>query len=168
MHNSRIVPLHFIDRLGELNWTEIELGHSEGWLNSQSVIDIAIRRVVHGSNNINEIELAGLLTNEQVYVAEILSKLTASEVNNSSLAPRMAWFRILMAWLYENKNTIGDPFGVIEQMYADFGYPVEIRHLVRYNETTRALGSKIAARQQMEDDWAEYVRGISLGPKLGS
>jgi len=166
MHNLRIVPLRFIDRLGELNWIEIELGLREGWLSSQSVIDIAIRRVVHGGNDPNEIELAGLLTNEQVYVTEILSKLTLSEINNSSLVPRITWFRILMAWLYENKNAIEDPLSVIEQMYADFGYPIEIRHLVRYNETPRAFDSRITAQKQVEDDWAEYVRNISLRARV--
>ena len=59
----------------------------------------------------------------------------------------MTWLRLLLAWIYENRSVLADPFDLVERLYADFSYPEEIRHLVRYSETTRSIESKADARK---------------------
>ncbi|XDD51448.1 DUF2247 family protein [Leptospira sp. WS92.C1] len=159
---ERHIPLKFIDRLGKLSWPEVLFGMREGWLSPQSAIDIAVRKLESGSRNPDELKLAGLLKEEITAVHEIVTKLTDAEVDTSSGRSKVTWLRLLMAWLYENRSAIADPFRVIEELYADFEYLAEIRHLVRYNESTRGFENNELAQKQMEDDWAEYVRNISL------
>jgi hypothetical protein len=166
MQGLRTIPLDFIDRFGELIWPEIYLGVKEGWLSPQSAVDIAIRSLEVGSNVPDEIELAGLGMDEIADVNEIVLRLAGSEAKCNAIETKMTWLRLLLAWVYENRNVVQDPLCVIECLYADFGYPSEIRHLVRYNPSTRAFDSKAAALKQIDDDWAEYVRGISLGTRM--
>ncbi len=68
----------------------------------------------------------------------------------------MTWLRILVAWIFENKEDFPDPFDVIEQIYADFGYPEEIRHLVRYNAPDDGDSVEEYGMPRMMRLWKEY------------
>lgn len=166
MNELRKIPLDFIDRFGVLTWSEIYWGIDEGWLTSQSAIDIAVRRLEQGSNDSDEIELAWLSESEAVSVREVVSRLAEAQTDLDPADVKLTWLRLLMAWTFENRTLLGDPFGEIEQLYARFGYPVEIRHLVRYMPSDRAYESKAAAQEAMEHDWAAYIRGISLREQI--
>lgn len=41
--------------------------------------------------------------------------------------------RIILSWIFENKDNIQDPLMLVEKIYADFDYPEEIYDLIRYN-----------------------------------
>jgi hypothetical protein len=155
------MPLEFIDRIGPLSWPAVQFGLREGWLRPGSAIDLAVRKVVLGSDISDEVELAGLLPGDFTSVPDLVARL-ARDQPASAPAAKSVWLRLLIAWLYENRTDVADPFDVIEEIYVTFGYPEEIRHLIRHNSTSRPLESKEHALSLMLDDWAEYVRNVTI------
>ncbi len=129
------IPLSFIlDRL-RLCWQETLYGINQGWLERRDPIELAIHKVTaEKSDDEDEIELAGLLRGEESRVVEILQRLACKEPTIDEQSLQLKWMRLILAWLFETKDQFDDPLGIIEGIYADFGYPSEIRALIRYND----------------------------------
>ena len=81
-----------------------------------------------------EIELAGLLRSELYRVPELVGLLTADQ--ESGDVAKSKWLYLVLAWLYEQRDSVDDPLGIVEQIYADFGHPEEMSSFVRYMPPT--------------------------------
>ena len=64
------------------------------------------------------------------------------------------WLYLALAWLLERATSTADPLGIVEMLYADFGYPEEIKGLVRWMpaEPGQELGVPAIERR-----WRTYV-----------
>jgi hypothetical protein len=63
-----------------------------------------------------------------------------------------------------------DPFDLIEELYADFGYPDEIHHLIRFNVPYPDSGAhdKEKSMLRLTELWREYC-DLHMGlPKSGT
>ncbi len=67
--------------------------------------------------------------------------------------------RILLAWAYHRRASFSGPLGVDEQIYADFGDPSELRHLVRYNPPDESAAPFELGEDALLRKWAAYVNG---------
>lgn len=133
-----------------LSWREVEFGLQEGWLTGDAVINIAIDHVTAGDESADVLALAALLPNEHYDVPVILCRLSARDANFS----KGKWLYLLLAWIYENRDTINDPLAVVEEVYADFDYPEEIEGFVRYMPPRDA--SRVGISVLMEN-WRRYL-----------
>ena len=43
-----------------------------------------------------------------------------------------SWLYAILTWVYEHRDKLPDPLGIVEELYADFDYPPEISSFVRY------------------------------------
>ena len=72
--------------------------------------------------------------------------------------------RLLLAWIYRNRDQLEDPLGLVEGLYADFGYPDEIRNLIRYNppsDGSQPWDMKPEERtQHFFNRWRSYLETI--------
>ena len=157
MSNYREIPLEFIRERHGLTWREVEVGIREQWLRRCDAVVIAIARVEGGNEDPDLLALAGVLKEDEGDVADLVSALVTRILGNSEQDARLSWMRILLAWVYEKRSGFSDPLGIVEQIYADFGYPDEIRHLVRYNPPDDS--SPEGGEDSLLRKWAEYVNG---------
>lgn len=157
MSNDRAIPLEFIRERHGLTWREVEVGIREQWLRRGDAVAIAMARVERGDEDLDLLALAGVLKEDEGDVADLVSALVTRIPGNSEQDARLSWMRILLAWAYEKRSGFSDPLGIVEQIYADFGYPDEIRHLVRYNPPDDS--SPEGGQDSLLRKWGEYVNG---------
>jgi len=147
----------FLHSFRRLTWWELLIGLREGWLDAGTVSMLAAERLAEGEEDPVVVEVAGL-TGQELSQAQALLETLARRETSSEEAGRLTWMRLLLIWLYRNREGHSDPLAIVEQIYADFGYPDEIRHLVRYNEP--AAGTT-GSTESIHDGWKVYVEGLS-------
>jgi len=157
MSNNREIPLEFIQRRHGLTWREVGVGIREQWLRRGDAVAIAMDQVERGDEGPDLLALAGVLKEDEGEVVELVSVLVSRIPGNSEQDARLTWMRVLLAWVYEKRSSFSDPLGIVEQIYADFGYPDEIRHLVRYNPPEDS--SSEGGEESLLRRWGEYVNG---------
>lgn len=156
-------PLQFrvLDDLQPLTWSEICYGYSHRLLGWRTVVDLAIKKLEDASSNPLEVELAGVGKDQAGRVGELLSELSATEPKTDECSKKRRWLFITLKWLYENRPKFADPFGEIEEIYADFQYPPEISHFVRFLPATGGYRPEQHTReeniQRLFDLWHEYL-----------
>ncbi|ESP93655.1 DUF2247 family protein [Pseudoalteromonas luteoviolacea] len=164
MSHQRKIPLSFILKRRKLLWIEVELGISEGWITYDDAIELAIRRVQSGSENNDELELAGLFSEEYSEIKDVLKKLVKSESQVPFDEVKLVWLRIILSWLYENLNQFEAPLDIVEGLYEDFGYPDEIRHLIKYNNSNDIRERSDLMSMTFEEKlivlWKEYLQDM--------
>jgi hypothetical protein len=131
-------------------WAALKQGVSEGWISRANVVAHAVHlleRDLQASDDV--VLLAGLTQDELLDVDELLDRLAVGE---EAPADSDYWRRRALRWLYEHRDEVDDPLGVVEEIYAHFGYPEDMASFVRYMPPT---------------SWRR-TRRSSLGPGRGS
>ena len=86
-----------------------------------------------------------------------MSRLADAESTSSDDVPGK-WLYLVLAWLFENRRSVNDPLGRVEEIYSDFDYPREIAPFVRYMPMVGPdLGSREKNEARMYDDWKSYL-----------
>jgi hypothetical protein len=131
------------------------LGLQEGWLGKQDVLDNFAALDIADKTRLPE----GPCSAED-FLASL--KENAFLDSNQVSDARLSWLRILMAWIFENRNELNDPLAHVEQLYADFGYPDEIYDLVRFNVPSGEYRPQDHTTQQNHDRlmkmWEHYCK----------
>ena len=148
------IPLTFIRSRSHLTWREVEFGLQHGWLSDDTAIDLGIDRVTAGDDSPDVVELASVLPREKYKVSQIVRRLAERDPECS----RDKWLFLLLAWLYEHRETVEDPLAVVEQLYADFGYPEEIAGFVRYMP---AQDPSRVGEPYLFDAWQRYLDTVA-------
>jgi hypothetical protein len=72
------------------------------------------------------------------------------------------WLYLTLSWLYETRAEHPDPLGAVEQVYADFDYPDQIRSFVRFMPPVDGRDTRSFNLQQnieaMMDYWRSYLK----------
>lgn len=127
------IPFNFVrDRL-DLTWADVAWGYWKGWLDPDSVVEYAVTQLA-GNDDAGSavVELAGLTRSDLAEVPLLLEKVVGAERSENNRASERKWLYLVLAWVYDCRAELSDPLGVVEQLYADFGYPEELRGFVRY------------------------------------
>lgn len=75
------------------------------------------------------------------------------------------WVYLQLAWLWDHQDESPNALDEIELLYADFGYPTEIEHLVRWMP---ARPGRPVGEPAMMDSWSEYLTdcGARFAPEV--
>ncbi len=157
MNTNPRIPLAFVQPRKKITWREVEVGVQEQWLSPMDAVALAVVEVERGEEHADVIALASVFSKDEVAVPGLISNLVGCNPGNSELEARLTWMRILLAWFYENRSSFADPLGIVEEIYADFGYPDEIRYLVRYNPPAKSVSEDSVGNSAMLRKWAEYL-----------
>ena len=72
---------------------------------------------------------------------------------------RRKWAFLILAWVYEHRDSFEDPLDLVEKLYADLDYPEQVAPFVRYMPTDEPdLGSRGQNEQRLFQKWAEYLQ----------
>ena len=151
------IPLEFVARRARIGWQEIGFGIEHELLEPSAPVAHAASEVARQETPSGTLtDLAESSRSEST--SRLVQLLAASEPRLSEDAIRRKWLFIVLAWLYERRAEIEDPLGVVELVYADFGYPEEIASFVRYMPMVgRDLGSVRANEDRLLNRWKEFV-----------
>jgi len=159
---KRNISINFILDKQKPTWSQVSLGLDEGWLKHSDVIYFAERLVSEGDVREETLEIAST-TDVNSSLAKEITSLVQQESEEEQMV-RLYWLRIILAWVYENRLEFEDPLSIVEGVYADFGYPEEIRNIIRYNEPTD--GYRPQDHGQQENDmrlvelWKRYLESV--------
>lgn len=157
---KRAIPIEYIRPRHDLTWSEIELGLREGWLSSEDVIAFAASAHQEGAAAVENSEIAAISPEEPDRLLNVVGALAAREGSTQD-AIRIAWLRILVAWVYDNRTRFPNPLGILEGLYADFDYPDEIHHLIPFNVPSDGYRPQDHTHEEniarLMSMWGEYV-----------
>lgn len=130
------IPYSFIRGRIFLSWRDVLWGYERQLTGWPDIVSIAEDRLLLGSDNPMEIELAFLGKSETQQVGDLLRVLAKNEPNDAGSASDKKWLFLMLVWLFENRDAVSDPLHEIEGIYADFDYPPEIEGFVSYMPVT--------------------------------
>ena len=115
-----------------LDWADVLWAYTGGFIGWRMPIDIANFRLDRGLlENDLEIELAAVGKDNDFMVRQLLEELARGDCQSEERSMRK-WLFLAVKRAYENRDLMSDPYAVIDEIYADFGYPDEIRHLTTF------------------------------------
>lgn len=163
---SRSVPMkltaNFVISHGLPTGAELGYGLLEDWLDRRDAIDVALAKYrTEAPLSPAEEELALLLSDETQRVDDLLEDLQDSDEPVECRA--RYWLYLALFWVWENRSEYADPLRVVEMLWADFGYPDEIRGLIGFippdeSEVPGVEGIELRWREYLEQVQAEYER----------
>jgi len=163
------VPNSFIYSCGYLGWRDVLWGYRRELVSWEFVVGFAEFCVSNGSACTQEIDMVCLgLTDIQEIEAKLCS-LAESETDILEVGPKEKWLYVGLKWLFEHKYDVADPLGLVELMYEDFDFPVEMECFVRYMPPLDGYNPKEYSDDQNLDriflNWNDYLAkvGCALG-----
>ena len=142
----------FLVENGMLTWSEIAVLLDKGLIKNSACVDIAANQLGTNSDELL-VELACLDPDEPISpLVEKLVKRESQEVDELKV------LKLVLKWIYENREKLDDPLGKLEEVYADFNYPSSISHLVRYMPNDSPdLGSIELNESKMVSELKKFV-----------
>jgi len=155
--------MDFVLRQLPLSWQDIKWGYDHGWLSATGVVDYAIARAGEGyDESSTAVTLAGLSPRELAEVTALLYALAQNEENNDEAESMKKWLCLILTWVYGQRDQLPDPLGVVEELYADFNYPVEMRSFVRYMPTEDGYEPQAHSHEEniarLFKEWESYLQ----------
>ena len=151
------IPAEFIGERASLSWSEARFGIVNELLDPSAAIDLAAEKVAvleHPPAVL--VELAGAEKDEPTQ--GLVDQLADSEPPPPEKEVRNKWLYLVLAWVYEHRDSYPDPLQIVEEVYADFGYPKQISGFVRYMPMEGPdLGSRDANQQRLFERWKKYL-----------
>ena len=112
------------------SWATLRHGLAEGWMSCATVVEIALQVMEDDPQASDDVvTLAGLTRDELDEADALVDRLRAEE---QLPAEPDYWRRRALNWLYDHRDDVIDPLGVVEELYAHFGYPEDMASFVRY------------------------------------
>jgi len=151
------IPLAFIQSRTRLSWRDVKLGLERQLISASVAIDHATSQLVGSTQpRPEEVELAGSSLSDPII--DLVSQLSSQEAPEPQEHNEAKWLYLMLAWTYQNRNSLSDPLGVVEAVYSDFGYPSEIAHFVRYMPMVgENLGSREMNEARLIVYWERYL-----------
>lgn len=154
------IPYSFLKTRVHLDWQDIAFGLRNELITKDAAIEHAIQQVVeYAAPGETLIDLAGSNRNDPVQpLVEELAKL---EPGQDADGPKAKWLFAVLAWLYDNASMVTDPLRAVEEVYADFDYPVELERFVRYMPFVPEQATETPSPETLMNRWKHYLEEAS-------
>jgi hypothetical protein len=150
------IPYEFVAQLGTMTWADIQFGLEHRLLKPNAAIQKAIEQLCNmGKAPIEILELAGRTETESVID---LVCLLAKKENQPLNEVKAKWLYFVLAWVFENRESLVDPLQIVEEIYSDFDYPPKIAPFVRYMPMDgRDLRNREQNEARLFDRWKAHL-----------
>lgn len=155
------IPVTYITEKADISWQDIKFGLDNELVDPVSVIDL-IDKHADQINNSRDKLVDYLNINNIESIKEIVDKMANRRLELSDNEIRDKWLYITLAWIYDHRNEYSDPLQIVEEIYADFGYPDQIKKFVRYMPMEGPdLGDKEKNENRLFRRWEQYIENSS-------
>jgi len=150
------LPAEFISKRVVLSPGELRWGFANGLITSNAAIALATSYLSQGVP-LTEAEnrLAMLLPEDAEDVPAIVSTLGEEHGEQDH---RLVWMYLALAWIYESREQLADPLSTVEHAIVEFGYPAEVRSLLRWMPLEAGQQPGLKA---LEERWRSYLENAS-------
>jgi len=160
------IPSAFIAHHIGASWSALFYGLEKQLVSPRTLVEIA--REMKDSADLRVFELAGLGSDDLWRVRELVTELAQPEAPVQQAELRDAWVYVILKWVFEHKGLFADPLGIVEEIFAQFDYPPQIRQFVRFlpddgYDSTRHTNEENTSR--LYGLWEDFIR--QNGPKVG-
>lgn len=140
---------------------DLRYGFERGFLKPADVVAVAAHEMGRGADDEVLVALGCLLRDETARVPEVLELLDDPERVHDPRESARLWLYLQLKAAYAERARLSDPLGIVEEIYADFGYPPDVAPFVRYMPLRP--GDEPGAGPLM-DRWADYLsrEGMTL------
>jgi len=146
------IPWSFIRPRCKLTWREILFGLDNELLAPDAPREVAIDEMGEDPPP----AWMALAISEPSDLSHV-QQLAEAEPPQLEEAIRDKWLFLVLAWFLENPPA-EDRLGIVEMVYADFGYPEDIEGFVRYMPADAPdLGSRERNEGRLFDRWKAFV-----------
>ena len=117
-----------------LQWSDVVWGVENGAFTWKDVRTFALHRMTDPRSNTFDIEnsIASLNKNEASEMMDLARAAASSGMMVADGQEQEKWQFLLLKWVYENRNLFSYPFGVVDELYAEFGYPESVESFVAF------------------------------------
>lgn len=153
-----------------LDFSDLRLGVSLGLIKPATSVLVACDEIRLGSE---DPMLLGLAVLEGSDTRAILDMLDIADVADIDLGDEnllagqsvRKWTYLELEAAYEIRDTLQDPFGVVEDIWANFGYPESVSRFIRY---VPAPSGEPSGRIGMLDRWRRYLDSEASSLRRGA
>lgn len=120
-----------------LDWSTALVGFQRGSMTAAEVAELAVAKIGAEAGPIGR-DLAEVASAEALMVADVVDHLTTLSESSAAVDDELAVRRWLLASLIELEQSRLDEEAVLarlQRIYAEFGYPEELRYVTPYNLT---------------------------------
>lgn len=148
------IPAEFVAARVVLTPGELAYGYRHDWIDDAACVHLALAGMYAVPEPPGAYEELALLFSDSLdRVSHLVDEIPADDDDGK------IWLYLALARLVEIRSEYSDVLAIVEQLYADFGYPSEIEGLVRYMPVREEDGvgeDAIFAR------WEEYLDRVSV------
>jgi hypothetical protein len=154
------IPAAFILARVQPSWRLVRFGLENQLIARQAVLDIAQHEFARVEQPAEPLaELMWRTGKEPVLDEVVLLAERERSIPDTELL--QVWLYLVMAWLFEHRAE-SDYWRLVEYVYADFGYPDEIREFVSWMPSSRTLpGGREAAEAARTEDVRVYLEACA-------
>ncbi len=134
---------------------DLKYGLEHGWLRPRTVIDQAVRGVERGDDDPVLMAVASLLSDEVDDLPDVVAQLDSPDHIRDPRESARKWLYLQLKAAYDRRQELGDPLGVVEELYADFDYPPRIEGFVRYMPVRQGEEATV---EGLMARWEQYLR----------
>jgi len=155
------IPYRFLRNRTRMSWRDVRFGLVNELLEPQAPVELAVDQVSERAESSEALlQLAGAGKDEPTL--ELVEQLADHEPPRSEDEIRDKWLYLVLAWIYEHRDDYPDPLQLVEEVYADFGYPEQIAKFVRYMPMEGPdLGSREANERRLFERWKRYLAEVA-------
>ncbi|WP_250655932.1 DUF2247 family protein [Alkalimarinus coralli] len=154
---ASLLTYNFVSSLVKVSWREILLAVQRQFVSREFAIQAAMVELELLDEYPDQLlDLASLDKTNDIH--PYIDELASMEQELDEEACSRKWLFLILAWVYEHRESYSDPLGVVEQVYADFDYPEAIEGFVRYMPSEEPdLGSTEKNVARLFEKWGAFL-----------
>lgn len=164
--------LEFCLGAAPLTWKDVVWAVEKGIFGWRDVQKFALVNLGNERSSTFDIDnqIVGLGKNDASEIMRLGQSAASSECESEDIPDR--WRFLLLKWVYEKRDSFTHPLGVVEELYAEFGYPEDMESFVSFLppsdgwEPMKHSASENEAR--LFEKWRVYVETRRETGALGS
>lgn len=162
---TRPLSSQFILQKAALTLADLQWAFDQGIIGAQAVVDVASALAASGDSSEVILALAHLTHAELPDVRAMMAVKLDDEARANAKAK---WLWLIVSWLYDTERDLEALFRELEQLYADYGYPEEMRPFGPYSPAYEGRRDPSEVRSALLGELQRYLkRGrdqFGLGP----
>lgn len=158
--------LEFCLEAVHLSWSDVLWAVEKGIFGWRDVQKFAVANLdkIESSSFDLDTQIAALGKNDASEIMDLARSASSSEGGGIDTAAR--WRFLLLKWVYENRPLFANSLGVVEDLYAEFGFPQDMEAFVPFLppsdgwEPTKH--SQAENEMRLFDNWRRYLEAPNL------